>query len=127
MQRADARPSKNCTPKTVRFFFPSAVMSATRHSIRSPVSCAPVIRALSTRHIARHRPFKTAVASHGAPARPGEPPRYTGLDVIIVRDEKIAALYVTATNKISASLAIANRNTVTGLRSTSGTTPPHMA
>jgi SnoaL-like domain len=25
---------------------------------------------------------------------PGEPPRYTGLDVIIVRDGKIAALYV---------------------------------
>ena len=25
---------------------------------------------------------------------PGEPPRYTGLDVIIVRDEKIVALYV---------------------------------
>jgi hypothetical protein len=25
---------------------------------------------------------------------PGEPPRYTGLDVIIVRDERIAALYV---------------------------------
>jgi hypothetical protein len=24
----------------------------------------------------------------------GEPPRYTGLDVIIVRDGKIAALYV---------------------------------
>lgn len=24
----------------------------------------------------------------------GEPPRYTGLDVVIVRDEKIAALYV---------------------------------
>jgi hypothetical protein len=25
---------------------------------------------------------------------PGEPPRYTGLDVILVRDEKIAVLYV---------------------------------
>jgi hypothetical protein len=50
-------------------FFPSAVMSATRHSIRSPVSCAPVIRASSTRHIARHRPFKTADASHEAPGR----------------------------------------------------------
>jgi hypothetical protein len=61
---------ENYTPKTVRFFFPSAVMSATRHSIRSPVSCAPVIRASSTRHIARHGPFKTAGVSHGAPGRP---------------------------------------------------------
>jgi hypothetical protein len=45
-------------------------MSATRHSIRSPVSCARVIRASSTRHIARHRPFKTAGVSHGALGRP---------------------------------------------------------
>ena len=36
IQRADAPPSKNHTPKTVRFFFPSAVMSATRHSIELP-------------------------------------------------------------------------------------------
>ena len=51
-------------------FFPSAVMSATQHSIRLPVSCAPVIRTSSTRRIARHRPFKTAGALHGAPGRP---------------------------------------------------------
>jgi len=46
---------------------------------------------------APHRPPQ-AVQDGGRPAwgsgPPGEPPRYTGLDVIIVRDEKIAALYV---------------------------------
>jgi hypothetical protein len=66
----DAPPSKNYTPKTVRFFFPSAVMSATQHSIGSPASCAPLIQTSSTRHMARHRPFKTAGASHGTPGRP---------------------------------------------------------
>ena len=30
----------------------------------------------------------------GVPARAGEAPEYTGMDVIIVRDGKIAALYV---------------------------------
>jgi hypothetical protein len=34
------------------------------------------------------------VASPGASGPAGEPPRYTGLDVIIARDGKIAALYV---------------------------------
>jgi hypothetical protein len=62
--------AKDYTPKTVRFFFPSAVMSAARHSIRLPASCAPVIRASSTRPIARHRPFRTQGHSRGAPDRP---------------------------------------------------------
>jgi hypothetical protein len=34
------------------------------------------------------------VASPGASGPAGEPPRYTGLDVIIARDGKIATLYV---------------------------------
>ncbi|WP_267393656.1 MULTISPECIES: hypothetical protein [unclassified Sphingomonas] len=33
-------------------------------------------------------------ASPGGSARPGEAPAYTGWDVIIVRDGRIAALYV---------------------------------
>jgi hypothetical protein len=32
--------------------------------------------------------------SLGVPGPRGEPPNYPGLDVVIVRDEKIAALYV---------------------------------
>jgi hypothetical protein len=33
----------------------------------------------------------------------GEPPEYTGLDVVVVRDSKIAALYVFLNPKLSAA------------------------
>jgi hypothetical protein len=45
-------------------------MSVARRWIRSPASCAPLIRASSIRRIARRRPFRTAGASPGAPVRP---------------------------------------------------------
>ena len=53
-----------------------------------------VIRASSTRRTspATGRSGRGRLAWGSGPA--GEPPRYTGLDVIIVRDGKIAALYV---------------------------------
>ena len=65
-----------------------------RHSTRSPASCAPVIRASSTRRTSPPQAVQDGgrLAWGSGPA--GEPPRYTGLDVIVVRDGKIAALYV---------------------------------
>ena len=48
------------------------------HAALDQVAVAPVIRASSTRHIARHRPFKTAGASHGVPGRPASRPATQG-------------------------------------------------
>ena len=73
---------------------PSAVMSATQHSIGSPASCAPLIQTSSTRHMARHRPFKTAGASHGTPGRPASSRATQGSMSLSFEDGKIAALYV---------------------------------
>ena len=41
-----------------------------------------------------HKPCTMGEFWHGAQALKGEAPDYTGLDVVIVRDDKIAALYV---------------------------------
>jgi hypothetical protein len=72
--RADAPPSKNCTPRTAPFFFPWAATSATRRWIRSLASCEPVIRASSTRRTAPRKRFRMGDASRGDPDEPSSRP-----------------------------------------------------
>ena len=63
-------------------------------STNSQVICARRTRTSFTHRTANRRPSTTPVVWRGALVRVGEKPDYTGLDVIIVRDGKIAALYV---------------------------------
>lgn len=66
--------------------FSSAMMRWTS----SQETYAPLTLTSCTRHTASRRGFTTPAVWRGDPARQG----YTGLNVIIVRDDKIAALYV---------------------------------
>ncbi len=64
-------------------------------STSSPAICAQPIPTSSTHRTARPRRFTNRRAA-GVGLRParGQAPAYNGWDVIIVRDGKIAALYV---------------------------------
>ena len=94
IRRTDAPPSKNCTPRTAPFFSPWAVTSAAQ----ALDQVAGELRAGHPSFVYIPHSTPQAVQDAGriawgsGPA--GGPPRYTGLDVIIVRDGKIAALYV---------------------------------
>ena len=90
---ADAPLSSSYTPKIAWSTCLSASTTGTTHSTELAVSCAPATSYVYTPHNA-----PIAVQDGGridwgsGPA--GEPPRYTGIDIIITRDDKISALYV---------------------------------
>ena len=86
---------------------PPAVVRQSRNSTPKTVSCMclPALDKFAGDHRATHPHY--VYTPHGAPQAlhkagrlawgsgpRGENPGYTGLDVIIVRDDKIAALYV---------------------------------
>ena len=70
-----------------------ASLSGTTRWISSRETYAPLTPTSHTRLTASRRRSITPAVWRGVPARAGGPD-YTGLDVIIVRGEKIAALYV---------------------------------
>ena len=74
-------------------YAPPAFSAGRRVWTSSPVICVRRTLSSRTRLTVGRRRCITPAAWHGGRGR-GEKPDYTGLDVIIVRDDKIAALYV---------------------------------
>jgi hypothetical protein len=73
---------------------PPAFLSGTTHWTSLQEICAQRILTLFTRQMANRRRFTMRVAWRGGSGPRGAKPNYTGWDVVIVRDKKIAALYV---------------------------------
>src|SRR5262249_20648292 len=91
---AVTRRSRNSTPMTVSCTCSPASSSAMTRWTNSQVIC--VRRILTSRihlTVAPQALHNAGRLAWGSGPR-GEKPNYTGLDVIIVRDDKIAALYV---------------------------------
>ena len=101
MRPAGAPPSKSSTPTIARSTFRGA--SSSGHDALDKVA-----RELRTTHphfVYTHHGEAQALHNGGIVAwgsgPKGEPPWYTGLDVVVVRDSKIAALYVFLNPKLS--------------------------
>ena len=101
MRPAGAPPSKSSTPTIARSTFRGASSLDTTHWTKSRGNYARPIRTLSIRTMERPRPCTTGELLRGARGRKASPPEYTGLDVVVVRDSKIAALYVFLNPKLS--------------------------
>ena len=71
-----------------------ASSSGTMHWTSSQETCVRPTLTSSARLTPSRRRSITPGVWRGGPVRGGEKPDYTGLDVIIVRGDKIAALYV---------------------------------
>jgi hypothetical protein len=74
--------------------YPLEFSSGTMHSTNSPETCARHTRISLMCLMVLHRLCTTPAGLRGGSGPLGENPNYTGLDVIIVHDDKIAALYV---------------------------------
>jgi hypothetical protein len=90
---AVVRQSRNSTPMTASSMCLPAFSSATTHWTASQETCATHPHFVYTPHGAPQALHNAGRLAWGSGPR-REKPDYTGLDVIIVRGDKIAALYV---------------------------------
>src|SRR5207302_10572740 len=93
MRRAAEQRLRTSIPKTVCCMCRPAYSSASKPSTNLLAISAGPTRTSFTPRTARPRPCTMSVVWLGIGLR-DEPPNYTGLDVVIVRDVRIAALYV---------------------------------